>query len=112
MTMRAPSDQLNDLVRQMLTASGPRFASVAFVKKDGSIRHMNYVNARYRAKHMIGSERGRQASKTFAANNPHMLHVFDASKEEFRTVTLSRVLSFRVDGKTVRVRNYREALKG
>lgn len=102
----------NDLLRQMLASTGSRFGSVAFVKKDGTVRHMTYVNAKARARHMVGSERGERASATFRANNPHMMRVWDNAKGAFRTVTLSRIIALRVDGKNYRVRSYQEATKG
>lgn len=102
----------NDLLRQMLASTASRFGSVLFVKKDGSLRHMTYVNAKHRAKHMAHTERGEQAAATFRRNNPHMVRVWCERSKGFRTVTLSRIVSLRVDGKAYRVRSYSEALQG
>lgn len=88
----------DDEMRAILTKAGARFASVVFVKKDGSLRRMTYVNAKHRAHLMKHTERGDKAAITFAANNPDMLRVYDATKRDFRTVTLPRVICARVDG--------------
>ena len=112
MYARKSSTTADNVIRQIITSSGPRFASVAFVKKDGSLRHMTYVNARHRVKHLTHTARGEQASATFARNNPDMLRVWCTQKNGFRTVTLPRVVSIRVDGKAYRVRSYREAARG
>lgn len=112
MFKRSNDTALNDLLRQMMASTEARFASVAFVKKDGTVRRMTYVNAKHRTRHMAHTERGDKASATFRRNNPHMVHVWDAIKGEFRTVTLSRIMTLRVDGKQYRVRNYAEASKG
>jgi hypothetical protein len=92
------------LARSLILDAGTRFGSVAFVKRDGTLRHLTFQQARDNTHRVLGTERGERASMTFALNNPTMMRLWDHHKRAWRTVALDRVLSVRVGGKTHRLR--------
>lgn len=104
-------EYVNDTIRELIRGAGSTFGAVAFVKKDGSIRHMVFQHAKDNSRRIVGSELGAKMSATFAKNNPNMLKCFDHNKQAWRTVTLDRVLSVRVHGQPFRFRDPR-AVRG
>jgi len=61
------TNQMNKTtVRDVIKARGTRFATVTFVKKDGSSRT---INGLFRpAKHIVGNDKGRMVSDNMKAN--------------------------------------------
>lgn len=96
---------MNETIRELIRGCGSRFGAVAFVKKDGSIRHLVFQNAKDNSARVVGSELGAKMSATFAKNNPDMMRCFDHHKQAFRTVALDRVLSLHVHGSPIRLRD-------
>jgi hypothetical protein len=105
----ASERNLNASIRGLIESAGSRFGTVLFVKKDGSIRKLQFQQARDNSGRVAGSELGQRMAATFSANNPDMLRIWDHAAQAWRTVTLSRVLSLRVHGTTYRCRSYQHA---
>jgi hypothetical protein len=97
---------LCNMIRAIIQSAGSRFGTVLFVKKDGTVRRLQFQQARDNSERIVGSELGQRMSITFAENNPNMMKVWDHQKQAWRTVTLDRVLSLRVNGETIRLREY------
>ena len=102
--MNTLTDYRSIVARSLILKAGSRFGSVAFVKKDGSLRHLTFQQAKDNTDRVLGTERGQQASATFALNNPNMMRLWDHYAQAWRTVTLDRVLSVRTNGRTYRLR--------
>lgn len=101
------------IIRALLESQSGTYGSVVYVKKDGTLKKQTFQRGND-ARYILGTERGQRASETFAANNPDMLRLRDvnairkarseglppdeADKKGWRTVTLTRVLSARVNG--------------
>lgn len=97
-------DGINAAIKSHIVSTGSKFATVVFVKKDGSIRRMRMVTAEAHRRDMIGSERGKLASATRAINHPNILPVWDTEKRAFRSVNLDTVLTVQAHGRLVRYR--------
>lgn len=95
---------VNATIRELIARNGSRFGSVAFVKKDGTLRHLIFQNAKDNSNRVVGSELGARMSATFAKNNPDMMRCWDHVKQAWRTVNLTRVCSVRVSGVNIRFR--------
>lgn len=96
---------INATIRELITRNGSKFGSVAFIKKDGTLRHLTFQHAKDNSARVVGSELGHKMSATFAKNNPNMMRCWDHAKQAWRTVTLDRVCSVRVSGANIRFRN-------
>ena len=67
-------------VREIIKARGTKFATVTFIKKDGSERK---VNGLFRpASHIIGNARGRVISETMKANG--YIPIFSVSDNSWK----------------------------
>lgn len=99
-------DAMNETIRALIRSSGSRIGAVTFLKKDGTIRHLAFQNARdnMKAGRIVGSERGAKAAATRARNHPDLELVFGHNEQDFRCFYLPRVLKVRVNGHTYRVR--------
>jgi hypothetical protein len=87
-------------IRSLIASAGSRFASVVFVKKDRTERTMlvQPATGRLRVKGEAGSPSARQGAETRAQNHPHLLPIWDAGEQAFRSINLDTVLSVQVDG--------------
>ena len=87
--------------RAILAAAGNRFASVTFIKKDGTVRRMSVhpTALRNHVKGTAASEAAQAAAHTRAVNNPHLLNVWDAKARAPRSVNLDTVLRIAADGR-------------
>lgn len=95
--------QLNDRIRATIESCGNRFASVEFVKKDGTLRRVTIQQAAM-APRIKGTDRGRKAAAARRRNHPHLLIVWDVHKRAFRSVNLDTVLTVTVAGNVYRFR--------
>lgn len=79
--------------RGLIEAERGRIVAVTFTKKDGSLRTMKVQPAalRSRVKGEAASEAARKAVETRAANNPHLLNVWDVEKGAPRSINLATV---------------------
>ena len=67
-------------VRDIVNARGTRFATVKFIKKDGSERT---VNGLFRpSSHIIGNAKGRMVSETMKANG--YIPIFSVSENSWK----------------------------
>jgi len=67
-------------VRDIVKARGTRFATVKFIKKDGSERT---VNGLFRpASHIVGNAKGRMVSETMKANG--YIPIFSVSENSWK----------------------------
>lgn len=96
---------INDTIRELIRGAGSKFGAVVFVKKSGELRKLTFQHAKDNSARVVGSELGARMSATFAANNPNMMKCWDHAKQAWRTVTLDRVCSVRVNGVNVRLRD-------
>lgn len=87
-------------IRALLLGAGSHFASVEFVKKDGTIRTMLVQPATGPVRLAAApqaSEEGKAAAKIRAANNPHLLNIWDHAKAAWRSVNLDTVRRVQVN---------------
>ena len=76
------------IVRELVKARGTKFASVTFIKKDGSERK---VNGLFRpASHIIGNAKGRVISETMKANG--YIPIYSVSEASWKCFHESSVL--------------------
>jgi hypothetical protein len=88
-------------MRELLNSTNGKYASVKFVKKDGSVRLMNIQPAKTK-KHTKGdmaSESAKKAVATRAAKNPNLYNVWDVKKQAIRSVNLETVQEINISGK-------------
>lgn len=100
--MSSNVDRKRALIRQMIESAGGQFASVTFVKKDGSIRVMQVQPAAGKF-HVVGdaaSESAQQGVETRKALHPHLFPIWDVAAKAFRSVNLDTVTRVAV-GKSV-----------
>lgn len=86
--------------RRLIASAKGRFASVTFIKKDGSTRVMRVQPATLR-QHVKGadaSKPARRASQTRAERHPHLLPVWDAEAQAPRSVNLATISRIAVNG--------------
>lgn len=92
-------DTRRENIRKLIASAKGRFASVEFVKKDGTLRTLQVQPAAAKF-HVLGdkaSARAQQATKARKENNPHNLAVWDVIDQCFKTVDLDTVLAVTVD---------------
>lgn len=94
----ADIEEKRDLIR---SAKG-RFATVTFIKKDGSTRVMRVQPAKvkFHVKGDSAAPSARKATETRKSHHPHLMAVWDADKAAPRSVNLSTVTEIRLDGMT------------
>lgn len=87
-------------IRELIRSAGGRFASVEFVKRDGTVRVMQVQPAcdRFHVKGEAGCPSGRQGAATRALSHPELMPIFDVKKKAFRSINLDTVRKVRVDG--------------
>ncbi|SMR82253.1 hypothetical protein SAMN04488030_2600 [Aliiroseovarius halocynthiae] len=90
----------HDEKRELIQSAGGRFASVTFIKKDGSTCVMlnQPAKLKYHVKGDEATPSARKAIETRKARHPHLLSVWDADKAAPRSVNLSTVTEIRLDG--------------
>jgi hypothetical protein len=93
---------VNETVREHIKACGNKIGSVAFIKKDGSIRHMRFQLAAGPSR-VKGTELGKRMSATRAVNHPNLLNVWEIGND-WRSINLDTVLTVRSSGKITRYR--------
>ena len=94
-------EQMKALVR---SAQG-RFCSATFIKKDGTERVMNIQPARIKREIKDPKDVSavdRQRTEARRSNNPHLLPVWDVTKQAIRSVNLDTVTEIKVDGEVYR----------
>lgn len=93
-------DKRRALIRQMIESAGGQFASVTFIKKDGTQRVMQVqpASGKFHVKGDAASESAQQAAATRAANNPHLMNIWDVASKGFRSLNLDTVLRIAVGG--------------
>ena len=86
--------------RDLITATEGRFASVTFIKADGSLRQMRVQPAslKFHVKGDAATDAGRKGAETRAARHPHLLPVWDTDKKAIRSVNLETVTRIAVGG--------------
>ena len=86
--------------RALIASAGGRFATVTFIKKDGSERVMRVQPAALKY-HVVGeaaSEAAKKAIETRAQRHPNLLPVWDAEKAATRSVNLATITRIAVNG--------------
>lgn len=86
----------NEDKRKILDEAGSTFFSVDFIKKDGSVRHMNckrWIESAF-------SHGSANAKPSPFTNKPEYYLAVDMAKGEFRAVNLSTLKSCKVNGKS------------
>ena len=86
--------------RELIRSAKGRFATVTFIKKDGSSRVMRVQPAKLKF-HVKGGQAAPSAQKaveTRKARHPHLMAVWDADKHAPRSVNLSTITEIRLDG--------------
>ena len=79
-----------DAVRHIVRTKGTKFATVTFVKKDGTERR---INGLFRAtSHMVGGDGGARQSETLDRNG---LVAIWSPRDGWRSFAIDRVLSIR-----------------
>jgi len=87
-------------MKALINSAGGQFASVTFIKKDGSRRVMNVQPATGKFKLAENpSESHVRAAETRAANNPHLMPIWDVAKKAFRSINFDTVEEIKVRGK-------------
>ena len=126
--MLVTSDEvLTAYIRELLKSIGSRYAAVAYVKKDGSIRRQT-VQAGNDEAYTVDTEQSRKYAETMAIKHPDMVRMRDIrelirlrampdyvpedDKKCWRTITASRLMTVRMNGKFYRLRTYEQALAG
>lgn len=75
-------------VRERVRAKGTKFATVKFLKKDGSIRA---INGHFRAKkHILGNERGQAQAEAMRAKG--LIPIYSMADGGWRSFSADRVL--------------------
>lgn len=100
--MSSMIDKRRALIRSLIESAGGQFASVTFVKKDGTERLMQVQPAAGKF-HVVGdaaSPSAKQAVETRKENHPNLLPIWDVAAQAFRSVNLDTVKRV-VVGKTV-----------
>jgi len=86
-------------IAKLIYGAGGRFCSATFVKKDGSLRHMQIQPAAIK-NYLVGedaSESAKRAVQTRKANNPNLLPVLDCSIKEIRVINMDTIQEVVVD---------------
>lgn len=86
--------------RSLIASAKGRFASVTFIKKDGTERVMRVQPAKLR-RHVKGrgaSQPAQRAAETRSERHPHLLPVWDTEKAAPRSVNLATVTRIAVNG--------------
>ncbi len=86
--------------RDLIRSAKGRFATVTFIKKDGSERVMRVQPAKlkFHVKGDNAAPSARKAAETRKARHPHLMAVWDADKAAPRSVNLLTVTEIRLDG--------------
>lgn len=86
--------------RDLIRSAKGRFASVTFIKKDGSVREMRVQPAKlkYHVKGHAASPSAQRAAEKRKARHPHLMAVWDADKAAPRSINLATVTEIRLDG--------------
>lgn len=86
--------------RALIASAGGRFASVVFIKKDGTRRVMRVQPARlkFHVKGATASEAAQRAVETRARRHPYLMPVWDAEACAPRSVNLETVSRIAVNG--------------
>jgi len=78
-----------DAVRTAIKARGTKFATVSFVKKDGSIRK---INGLFRAtRHMVGGDRGAAQGDVLKAHD--LVAIYSLKDRGWRSFKISSVVN-------------------
>ena len=94
-----------DMVRNLINSAGNTFVGVEFTRKDGTIRLMNIRN---NAGHSLlagdnASESAKRGVATRAANNPHLLNVYDVANNAWRSINLDTVHKITIRGTVFKI---------
>lgn len=97
---------ISETIRQHLDSCGPKMVAVAFIKKDGRLRHMR-INGKALLDSLVNSERGNKAAATRRQNHPNLKPVPEITRDgaQWRNVNLDTVLTVKAGGKLVRYRD-------
>lgn len=93
-------DRRRALITQIIASAGGQFASVTFVKKDGTVRTMNVQPAAGKSR-VVGdaaSDSAKQAVATRKENHPNLLAIWDTANSAFRSINLDTVTRVAVHG--------------
>lgn len=88
---------LNETIRETLMSAGKQFASVQFMKKDGTITRRVYKLDAGR-KLLVNSERGEKATATRRENNPDLFDFYSVKDRGWRSCDLNRVIAVKIAG--------------
>jgi hypothetical protein len=83
---------INAAIKQQITTSRSLFGSVEFIKKDGTIRRITFLQSAMRLR-IRGTARGKAWSMTMDARHPNLMRVWSVKDRDFRTVNLDTVLN-------------------
>ena len=83
---------ISEAIKRQIAGSKSLFGSVEFVKKDGSIRRITFLQSAIRLR-VRGTTRGNAWSATMASNHPNLIRVWSVKDRGFRTVNLDTVLN-------------------
>lgn len=88
--------------RDLIKSAAGRFASVTFIKKDGSERTMRVQPAalKYHVKGDAAHPSTRQAAATRKMRHPHLMAVWDVEAKAPRSVNLATIKAITLDGMT------------
>ena len=92
--------QMQQAIRRKLESTGNKFASVEWIKKDGTPCKRTY---RLNAGPLVGSARGQAMSESRNSSSPHCFPVYMQSGDNpqvwgWRTVDLNTVHAITIDG--------------
>ncbi len=84
-------------IKGFIAESGSKFMTIEFIKKDGSLRKMNF-NPQSAKNHVVGdaaSDSAKQAVETRKRNNPHLLNIWEMNNQDettkFRSINMDTV---------------------
>ena len=97
-----------DEIRYFIAGNGSKFMTIDFVKKDGTLRKMNF-NPHAAKNHTKGeqaSESAQQAVATRKAQNPNLLNVWEQNNPDdetkFRSINMDTVTRIACGRKEIR----------
>ena len=96
----ASEREAQEAKREIIHSAKGRFASVTFVKKDGTERVMRVqpTTLKFHARGAAASEAAQKTVQTRAERHPHLMPVCDAEAQAPRSVNLATISRIALDG--------------
>jgi ribosomal protein L28 len=88
------------VVKDLISSAGGTFATVSFVKKDGTLRTMHIQPAvgKFHVKGDEASESAKKGVETRKVNNPNLMPIWDTDNKAFRSINLDTLKQVKVRG--------------